>query len=190
MAPFQFVGGALALDFTNTVGNRLDDETSRDYFVTPADAAAWIERAKLGEGETVSPAALARLKEFRELLYRVFSALATERRPSAADLERLDAVVHQARSHQHLAMTPEAFVWRPEPLPAWKRALFEVALSAEQLLVSGDYRQVRRCEDDRCGWLFVDRSRGVRRRWCSMADCGNRAKARRHYAKRTPSGAQ
>ena len=50
-------------------------------------------------------------------------------------------------------------------------------------LVSGDRELIRQCEDDACGWLFVDRSRGGRRRWCSMADCGNRAKARRHYTK-------
>jgi predicted RNA-binding Zn ribbon-like protein len=34
-----------------------------------------------------------------------------------------------------------------------------------------------------CGWLFVDESRNGSRRWCSMKDCGNRAKARRHYRK-------
>jgi predicted RNA-binding Zn ribbon-like protein len=86
-------------------------------------------------------------------------------------------------------MTNDGFVWRTEPLPPWRRALFDIALNAGDLLVGGDYRRIRRCEDAQCGWLFLDRSRGVRRRWCSMADCGNRAKARRHYAKRTPGGA-
>ena len=43
--------------------------------------------------------------------------------------------------------------------------------------------RVGRCPGSRCGWLFAD-PRG-RRRWCSMATCGNRAKARRHAAKGT-----
>jgi predicted RNA-binding Zn ribbon-like protein len=189
MAAFQFIGGALALDFTNTVGNRLNDGTRHDYFVTPADADAWLERAGFGPHAGTSTAFLARLKEFRELLYRVFSSLALGRRPSRSDLEALDAVIRQGRADRHLAMTKDGFVWRTEPLPPWRRALFDIALNAGDLLVGGDYRRIRRCEDAQCGWLFLDRSRGVRRRWCSMADCGNRAKARRHYAKRTPGGA-
>jgi predicted RNA-binding Zn ribbon-like protein len=43
---------------------------------------------------------------------------------------------------------------------------------------------VRECSGDTCGWLFVDTSRNHSRRWCDMEDCGNRAKARRHYLRR------
>ena len=44
--------------------------------------------------------------------------------------------------------------------------------------------RVRMCEaPDGCGWLFYDETRNGTRRWCSMKDCGNRAKARRHYAR-------
>jgi predicted RNA-binding Zn ribbon-like protein len=32
-------------------------------------------------------------------------------------------------------------------------------------------------------WLFIDASKNATRRWCDMASCGNRAKARRHYLK-------
>ena len=32
-------------------------------------------------------------------------------------------------------------------------------------------------------WLFLDTSKAGRRRWCDMADCGNAAKSRRHYAR-------
>jgi len=44
--------------------------------------------------------------------------------------------------------------------------------------------RVRECEDDRgCGFLFIDQSKNRSRRWCSMESCGNRAKARQHYAR-------
>jgi predicted RNA-binding Zn ribbon-like protein len=56
-----------------------------------------------------------------------------------------------------------------------------VALAAEGLLTSELSAFVSACPGAGCGWLFADR-RG-RRRWCSMAACGNRAKARR-YAER------
>jgi predicted RNA-binding Zn ribbon-like protein len=45
--------------------------------------------------------------------------------------------------------------------------------------------RVRQCADEQgCGWLFLDQSRLNNRRWCSMGDCGNRAKARRHYRRK------
>jgi len=50
---------------------------------------------------------------------------------------------------------------------------------------------VRICEataTDGCGWLFLDETRNRSRRWCSMKDCGNRAKARRHYRRRRAEG--
>jgi predicted RNA-binding Zn ribbon-like protein len=53
--------------------------------------------------------------------------------------------------------------------------------SAADLLTSTQLRRVRGCADARCGWLFFDASPGGNRRWCSMQECGNRAKARRHY---------
>jgi predicted RNA-binding Zn ribbon-like protein len=45
---------------------------------------------------------------------------------------------------------------------------------------------VRRCANDKCLWLFIDRSKAGTRRWCDMAACGNRAKAQRHYRNSRP----
>ena len=58
-----------------------------------------------------------------------------------------------------------------------------VARSAAELLTSPRATRVHECESDTCTWLFVDRSHARRRRWCDMSSCGNRAKARRHYAR-------
>jgi predicted RNA-binding Zn ribbon-like protein len=59
-----------------------------------------------------------------------------------------------------------------------------VTRSAADVLMKDDPARVRMCESpDGCGWLFYDETRNGTRRWCSMKDCGNRAKARRHYAK-------
>jgi predicted RNA-binding Zn ribbon-like protein len=67
------------------------------------------------------------------------------------------------------------------------RVLWPVARSAAVLLVSEQLSRVRICDADTCRWLFLDTSKSGRRRWCDMKVCGNRAKARRHYA-RTQSG--
>ncbi|WP_134733059.1 MULTISPECIES: CGNR zinc finger domain-containing protein [Amycolatopsis] len=41
--------------------------------------------------------------------------------------------------------------------------------------------RLRACANDECQLFLLDRSRANRARWCSMAACGNREKARRHY---------
>lgn len=63
--------------------------------------------------------------------------------------------------------------------------LHRAALAAAQLLADGDGQHVRACGGTGCGWVFLDRTH--RRRWCIMAICGNRAKARAYAARgRTP----
>ena len=61
-------------------------------------------------------------------------------------------------------------------------ALAILALRAVLLVLDPPPQGVRAC--DRCGWFFIDSSRGRRRRWCSMKTCGNQAKATRHRATR------
>jgi predicted RNA-binding Zn ribbon-like protein len=56
-----------------------------------------------------------------------------------------------------------------------------VAISAVDLLTSSDLGRLKICPAHECEWLFLDDSRNGTRRWCSMAECGNRAKARLHY---------
>ena len=66
------------------------------------------------------------------------------------------------------------------------RALARRRVSAVELLAGDHAAPVKLCgmrEATGCSWLFVDESRNGSRRWCSMKDCGNRAKARRHYRK-------
>jgi predicted RNA-binding Zn ribbon-like protein len=56
-------------------------------------------------------------------------------------------------------------------------------------MASDRRRRVRLCANAQCLWLFLDQSKGGTRRWCDMAACGNRAKARRHYQRmRRPGG--
>jgi predicted RNA-binding Zn ribbon-like protein len=98
-------------------------------------------------------------------------------------LATLQTELAATRVRLALAVTPvgtvdETLPVEPE-LPLWR-----VALSARELLLALPPGRLRICAGDECGWLFLDSSKAGRRRWCSMADCGNRAKARRHYARR------
>ncbi|WP_368425552.1 CGNR zinc finger domain-containing protein [Tistlia sp.] len=59
-----------------------------------------------------------------------------------------------------------------------------LAHSASECLLTLEAGRIKACPGERCGWIFLDESPNNRRRWCSMATCGNRDKARRHYARR------
>ncbi len=60
----------------------------------------------------------------------------------------------------------------------------QLAQQAADLLTSLDSARLKICSNPRCGWFFLDTTRNASRRWCDMAACGNRAKARRHYSKK------
>jgi predicted RNA-binding Zn ribbon-like protein len=87
-----------------------------------------------------------------------------------------------ASAHQKLVHRGGGYVLEWDGVEALDGVLWPVARSAATLLTSALRSRVRICAaEDGCGWTFLDRSKNQSRRWCSMSDCGNRAKARRHY---------
>lgn len=193
---FDFLGGRLAIDFVNTVsGKRLlaPIERLKDY----GDLLSWAEqigivgaartkalRRAARERPRDAEAAFARAKELREALFRIFSAVAAHERPNGADLELFNRELADAFSHLRVAEGSDGFAWSFCDEEQLVSVLWPVARSAADVLMKDDPARVRMCEAaDGCGWLFYDETRNRTRRWCSMKDCGNRAKARRHYAK-------
>jgi len=81
-------------------------------------------------------------------------------------------------SQPHLVRQGEA------PSPA--RALGVLAEAVATLLAEGDFTLVRQCEHPECVLWFYDRTKSHRRRWCSMALCGNRHKAAQFRARNRP----
>lgn len=181
---FQFVAGNLALDFVNTVGNRLSER--REYFVEATDVARWARLAGIvGQSEVLSikAAQLESLKAAREHLYALFHKIQSGQAPSNSDLGQINDMLAEVLPRRQLKARSGQVIW--EWLGAQTnlaQVLGPVLSSAAELLVSGTCQSLRRCEDAECGWFFIDRSQAHRRRWCSMADCGNRAKARRFHS--------
>jgi predicted RNA-binding Zn ribbon-like protein len=64
-------------------------------------------------------------------------------------------------------------------------AIEEVLGAVARLAVLGELGRVKICPADDCRWAFYDTSRNGSRQWCSMAVCGNRAKARAHRARQS-----
>lgn len=196
---FEFSGGNLCLDFANTSRHK-PDVSPREDLGTYSDLLAWGEQASVltkadarqfRREATAHPdeavAGLARARALRDALYAIFSAVASGRKPPTAELALLNRAAAEAWTRFRIVPRDEGFVWEiapPRDEIDFDRVLWPVARSAAELLTSDDVRSVRECAMETCSWLFLDRSRNHKRRWCDMKVCGNRSKARRHYQKR------
>jgi predicted RNA-binding Zn ribbon-like protein len=178
---FPFSGGRLCLDFVGTVGQR--DTIGYDRFRGSDDLARWVVAAGIVDRPPrVDDDGLAVARRLRESIYRSVSSAMAASGPEAVDVAVInDAAAWPTRVPQLDAETCELVWTARRPLRA---ALSTVARDAVELLGSGQMRLVKECAAVDCSLLFVDLSRGRRRRWCSMERCGNRQKTstyrRRH----------
>lgn len=185
------LGGALCLDFVNTVDPRL--ETPREDFLPtfealidwsvfvgaagPAEAAAMVAAA--GRDPEQAARVHRRAIELREALFELLRPPRRIGQPSAA-LAAVNKELRRALAEAELTPAACNYQLASRPSTDLSRVLWPIARSAAELLTSAEIDRVRECDGRGCGWLFRDTSKAGRRRWCSMAICGNRAKARRH----------
>ncbi len=192
---FQWVGGDLALDFTNTVswrpeGFRNERLVSYEAMVDWARAAGVLEDPRpVLERARHSPAVAARALEqaleVRTLLHDVLSVAAHGHRPDPGRLRAFNGALSRALAHLEVESEKAGFGWRWTGDEAdLSRPLWPVVWAAARLLTSDERQLLKDCANASCGWLFVDRSRRGNRRWCEMRECGNRAKARRYYQRK------
>lgn len=183
------VGGNVVLDFVNTVDVR-NDGFGPDCLLTYHELLVFAERTELLDGEVAAALAkaakehprkaqrsLARAKRFREVLYRICRSEFSDDLIAPDDLQDLDKAIHHAIAHRVLTSTRDGlrYVWRSSTdLDVVIRA---VALAASELLVEKvDRRSIRECPGGNCGWVFLDTSKGGKRRWCSDKTCGTAAR--------------
>jgi predicted RNA-binding Zn ribbon-like protein len=194
---FDLSGGALCLDFANTVLKRnqpgsAEDELSnyarlvrfakQTRLLSPTQADLLTKRTILlrPNVKRVLPAAVM----LREAIYRIFSSLSAGNSVASKDMKLIEDFALEAWRHRRLVPTTKdgyRWLWKAEEAESPVQMLWPIALSAAELLTSDRLHLVRQCAADDCAWLFLDESRNRSRRWCDMTVCGNRQKARRHY---------
>jgi len=168
----HFIAGDLALDFANTVYRRTPD-LGRDLLDSTDALAGWLDHAGLLSSVDLDDSTLDEARELRGLLWRI---LDEQKDGRALPTEALAGLFGVARHHLDGGVAVAAD-GSATPLTA-KGACSALAIQGIRLALSPHARPVRTC--DRCGWFFLDTSRGRRRRWCSMQTCGNQAKAARY----------
>lgn len=203
--PFEardYVGGHPVLDFVNTMTGR--DQAPRDWLPDYDAYLAWLATSaafpaldlkRLATRAADAPAAAERAlrdaKRLREALFGIFGALSHHAPVAAADLETLEHAWRRAISGRRLVATAGRVEFGEPPDPAdLHLPAHRIALDAMKLLEALPDGRLRMCAGSNCAWLFIDRSKTGRRKWCDMSTCGNVAKARRHYhaVRRAPAG--
>lgn len=178
---FPLLGEPLALDLVNT-RVRSRGETI-DLLDRPAALDAWLraQRDRVTWTGRTRPADLEAVRALRGTLDTLLRPRGRHAPPPAA-----------IRSFNRVLAAPvpqPRLVWdgsaprRSEPPARARRAilLHRIAMDALDLLDGPRAVRVRACAHPDCILLFV--ASDPRRRWCSSATCGNRARVARHYAR-------
>ena len=183
------LAGHPALDFLNTrmrVNRELVDFLQRDE-----DVLRWLKRVGLpvakSRPDTVPMSLVDAARTLRE---NIRSLVEKRKAGQRGDPSVLNRFLAEAQSHPRLVWNkPRSLMIervRRQDTPA--RILAPVAEAAADLLATGDFTLVKRCEDETCVLWFSDQTKSHHRRWCSTVLCGNRHKVAAYRKRRRAEG--
>jgi predicted RNA-binding Zn ribbon-like protein len=184
------LGGRLCLDFVNITPAQ--SELSWEGLILFLEAAHVVSSERcvqlLALPQSDPQAAEGLLRKAQRLcasLHKVFAAMHRKQKLPADCTAPINEILRITEGHDELTCREGSwqieFIAREGGLD-W--LLAAVARSAAELVAEGAGARLRLCANPHCGLFFYDKSRTHRRRWCSMAACGNRSKvaafARKH----------
>ncbi|WP_183735775.1 CGNR zinc finger domain-containing protein [Rhizobium sp. BK275] len=191
-----FLGDAPALDFLNSVATSVDVPV--DAIEDGEGLLRWLDQAKLVSLETLEairaqalPGELDKVADQARNLREWFRTFVREHRgkplkPEAlTELEPLNRLLERDEGYSRVVarQTDEGEVFDFQHMRKWRSPealLLPVGEALGRFVCTEDFSNVKACEGPSCTLLFADHTRGHRRRWCSMALCGNRAKQAAH----------
>ncbi len=182
----QFIGNHPAFDLINTVSDRRAIDQACDRLRKPDDLIPWSLRAGVIKSDMpavgLDEDVLRSVKQLREAAHDALEARIAGRAPSAAALH---TICHYLQASDGIKLS------RPGDLTSaivvagqWDSLLGALSLQVLDAIFRLPQNRIGACPA--CGWLFLDVTRGGRRRWCSMATCGNRTKVKRHRGRSVP----
>lgn len=201
--PAIFVADAPALDFLNSVaspgGTEIDWISDGAGWINWLKQTGWVDLAILhnievkampGELDMVASQAQALRAWFREFVikYRGKPLVAE----ALSDLATLNHLLERDDKYSSIVPDPvEPLRFQYRQLRRWptpQALLLPVGELLADFVCSEDFTNIKSCEGVGCTLMFIDHTRGKKRRWCSMAVCGNRAKAAAHRERSKVSG--
>jgi len=202
-SPAIFVGDTLGLDFLNSVATPVD--VPIDWIDDGEGLLRWLEQAGLVPRKTLAamrkqalPGELDKVADQARSLREWFRTFVNSHRgkPLASealnDLEPLNRLLERDEGFSRIVTRKpgEDRELCLQPMRKWRSPeslLLPIGEALGRFVCTEDFSDVKACEGHACTLMFVDHTRGRRRRWCSMAMCGNRSKqaAHRHRLKQS-----
>jgi predicted RNA-binding Zn ribbon-like protein len=149
-----------------------------------SDRGCISESGRLRREPAEAERRLERFRHLRRLIHEVAASAYRHGEPSKGQVRELNHVLrhglHYHQLHLHAEGTRYAFAQVGDRLD---QARATIASSLAQFLADDDAWRLRTCANPDCRFIFIDRSRTGRRRWCDMRTCGNQAKVARHRAR-------
>jgi predicted RNA-binding Zn ribbon-like protein len=192
---FHIVGNNLALDLVNTVV--AENNSPKDLLEDFTDLLAWAVAANLLEPTKARSLIRSRrvLRQrsqvfsqsihLRETLRQMVQALKNGQKVKATIIDILNAILGEKSGYTEIRKSENGFekifhIDFSEP----HQLLIPIAESAADLLCYANPAFIKKCEAVDCVLYFYDTTKNHSRRWCSMAACGNRAKAAAFYKRK------
>jgi predicted RNA-binding Zn ribbon-like protein len=171
-----------ALVVVQALVNTAEHDGSADVLDTPAATTAWLARA--GLEEPLGPGDWEHLVEAREALRTLLAVNAGLEgagagEPAASVLRDLASV--------SVDVAPDGAVTLRGQGHGAPRLIADALVAIHDAQVAGTWPRLKACANSTCRWAFYDASRNRAGAWCSMAECGNRAKAQRFRSRRQAS---
>jgi predicted RNA-binding Zn ribbon-like protein len=192
----QLDGGCPVFDFTNTINNR-NSAQQHDYLADYEQVLLW--NAKVGlltperisllsryaaEHRSESELALLKAKHAREILYQLFSSIGKHQTVDSHTLNAFNEILAACFGKLKVDITVAGpsvnFTGQTVSLD---EPVCIIMKSAYDILTNEDFTRLKECPS--CGWLFIDRTKNAKRRWCDMKVCGSRDKAKRYYHRKS-----
>ncbi|WP_282610072.1 ABATE domain-containing protein [Pelagibius sp. Alg239-R121] len=174
---FEFCAGSLSLNLVDTLAGRTNEPT--ELLVAPEDLRLWLQAAGFGHDFELGQTQLESVKDLREAAFGLLSTAVDKKSP----LEDQVTLLNEWSAHKDFRPRFEEGELVMVSDHPFESIMAMIAANALLLLESNRVSRLRRCCE--CEMLFVDLSRPGKRRWCSSSSgCGNRAKVRRHRARK------
>jgi predicted RNA-binding Zn ribbon-like protein len=187
----QLDGGCLCFDFVNTVNER--PVFKHDYLSSYAELLTWCQKANALPSTRIdtlemhaldnkidAQLALDKAKIVREALYTVFNAIQNKREVPATALNKVNLALNESFSNLGLMIKDDKLEldWKTTAI-SLDEPLWHIMKSCFDIWTTESTDRMKHC--DRCGWLFLDKSKNKKRKWCNMQVCGSHDKALRYY---------
>ena len=171
------IGGHMAIDLLNTVS--IVNGEVVDSLQSDADVKKWLsENSVVGDSKELKNQFSDLVPTIRELRETVRQLFISRKEGKQTNVETLNAYLQYGASYlQLVSVGKEQYgLKRMRKIETVEQLLAPIAEAAAELLAMNDFSRVRKCESADCVLWFYDSAKSHKRRWCSMAICGNRHK--------------